>query len=133
MQFQENTIKMRINKDTTYTMVKELISIDSLLLRHQTQLHIAILIKRGRILEIACNSVGSRSKGPGYSKHTIHAERAVLKKIGDVSRLNGASLIVIRISKGMREIVDSEPCHACKCHLEKCMKDYGLKHVYYST
>jgi hypothetical protein len=101
-------------------------------MKHNTQAHIAILMKRGKVIEIASNSLGSRSKGPGYDTRTIHAERAVIKKVGDTSKLAGAILIVIRIARGTHEAVNSEPCHSCRCHLEKCMREYGLKQVYYS-
>jgi len=124
---------MRLNKDRALDLMKELISIDSLSLRHKTQTHIAMIMKRGKIMDIATNSVGSRSRGSGYENRTIHAERAVLKKVGDLSKLAGAILIVIRISKGSKEIANSEPCHSCKCHLQKCIKDYGLRAVYYSA
>lgn len=124
---------MRLSTDTAYHMVNQLISVESVWAKHKTQAHIAIIMKRGKILEIASNSVGSRSKGCGYQERTIHAERAVIKKIGDMSKLNGATLIVIRIMRGTGEVGNSEPCHSCKCHLEKCMRRHGLKSVYYST
>ncbi len=125
--------KMRFNKDTAFQMVNQLISVDSVWAKHTTQAHIAILMKRGKIIEVASNSIGSRSKGAGYETRTIHAERAVIKKVGDMSKLNGATLIVIRIMKGTREVGNSEPCHSCKCHLEKCIREHGLRCVYYST
>ncbi len=99
--------------------------------KHHTSFHIAILYKRGKILAMASNTVGSRSKGCGYSRHTIHAERAVLKKIGDVSQLRGAKLFVVRLDN-KRDILGSEPCHSCKVHLTKCMREYGLRSVHYS-
>lgn len=124
---------MRLSKESALRLVEDHISIESTLTRHSTQTHIAILIKRGKMLDFAMNAVGSRSKGCGYSRSTIHAERAVLKKVGDVSKFAGASLIVIRISKGTKAVINSEPCHACRCHLEKCIRCYGLKSVYYSV
>ena len=99
--------------------------------KHSTSLHFAILYKRGKVIATATNAVGSRSRGCGYSKHTIHAERAVLKKIGDISQLRGAELFVVRLNKS-NDFMNSEPCHACKRHLTKCMREYGLKAVYYS-
>jgi hypothetical protein len=98
-----------------------------------TKLHIAAIIKRGKIMGVAANMVGSRSKGCGYDNWTIHAEQAVLKKVGDVTKLDGAILVVIRIARGTGEVVNSQPCHSCRCHLEKCIKEYGLKSVYYSV
>lgn len=124
---------MKLNKDTALHLIQSEISVNSVWMKHNTQAHIAILMKRGKILEIASNSVGSRSKGSGYQERTIHAERAVLKKVGDVSKLNGATLIVIRIMRGTKEVGNSEPCHSCKCHLEKCMREHGLRQVFYST
>ena len=95
--------------------------------------HVAFIIKHKKILAVAANKVGSRSNGSGYSAKSLHAEKAVVKALGDMSQLRGATLIVIRVMKGTREIGNSEPCHSCKCHLEKCMKEYGLRQVYYST
>jgi len=124
---------MKLNNNNALELVHSAISLSSVWLKHNTQVHIAILMKRGKILEIASNAVGTRSKGSGYQERTIHAERAVLKKVGDVSKLNGATLIVIRIMRGTKEIGNSEPCHSCKCHLEKCIREHGLRQVFYST
>jgi hypothetical protein len=124
---------MGISKEQIYEMTKESISIEQVMSKHRTHAHIAVVMKRNKVLAVASNSIGSRSRGCGYAERTIHAERAVLKKIGDIRQLQGAILFVIRISRGLKEIVNSEPCHACKCHLEKCMKEYGLRNVYYSA
>ena len=124
---------MKLSKATALQMIQSEFSVDSVWLKHNTQVHIAILMKRGKILEIASNAVGTRSKGSGYQERTIHAERAVLKKVGDISMLNGAILIVIRIMRGTKEVGNSEPCHSCRCHLEKCMREHGLRQVFYST
>jgi hypothetical protein len=99
--------------------------------KHNTSFHIAIVYRRGKILAIASNAVGSRSKGCGYSNHTIHAERAVIKKIGDLSLLRGADLFVVRLNRA-KNMLGSEPCHSCKAHLMQCMEKWGLRHVYYS-
>lgn len=99
---------------------------------HRTHLHIAILQNRGKLLAIATNALGSRSKGCGYSDRTIHAERAVIKKVGNISLLRGATMTVIRL-KDNGIIANSKPCHACEKHLTKCIKEYGLRRVYYST
>ena len=124
---------MKLSKATALQMIQSEFSVDSVWLKHNTQVHIAILMKRGKILEIASNAVGTRSKGSGYQERTIHAERAVLKKVGDISKLNGAILIVIRIMRGTKEVGNSEPCHSCRCHLEKCMREHCLRQVFYST
>jgi hypothetical protein len=77
---------MKLSKATALQMIQSEFSVDSVWLKHNTQVHIAILMKRGKILEIASNAVGTRSKGSGYQERTIHAERAVLKKVGDISK-----------------------------------------------
>lgn len=125
---------MRISKENLKEVMEGRLSADTLYdktnLRH---VHVAFVFRRGKLLAIATNFLGTRNKGCGYDHRTIHAERAVLKKLGDVTKLSGAILIVIRIAKGTRDIVNSEPCHSCRCHLEKCIKNYGLKTIYYST
>ncbi len=98
---------------------------------HQTHYHVATLEKGGKVLARSRNRVGSRSRGCGYSDQTIHAERAVVKALGDTSQLRGCVLIVVRINK-QNEIMCSKPCSDCKKFLEKCMKCYGLRKVVYS-
>ncbi len=123
---------MKPNRQHALLHIRENYEIDSLLKRHNTQIHIAMVVKRGKVIGTAVNSIGTRSKGCGYDNYSIHAERAVIKKLGDLRQLEGAFLMVIRIAKGTRQLVNSEPCHTCKCHLEKCIKEYGLRCVYYS-
>ena len=101
-------------------------------LPHRTHFHQAVIIKRNKILAIGHNSVGSRSKGCGYSHQTIHAERAVVKNLGDFSLLRGATLIVYRYN-AHDQLMDSKPCSECHLFLEKCMKEYGLRKVVYSV
>lgn len=97
---------------------------------HNTSLHFAVIIKRGKILATAQNRVGSRSRGCGYSDHTIHAERAVVKNLGNVSMLKGATLCVWRVSR--MGVLPSEPCNECRVFLKKCIDKYGLRLVTYS-
>jgi hypothetical protein len=98
-----------------------------------TSLHIAFLYGRGgALLAMSTNSIGSRSRGAGYSRYTIHAERAVIKMVGDNTLLRGATLVVVRVSK-KGELMSSMPCHECTCHLTKAIAKYGLRRVYYSA
>ena len=98
-----------------------------------TSLHNAFLYGRGgALIAMSTNSIGSRSKGAGYSKYTIHAERAVIKMVGDNTLLRGATLVVVRVSK-KGELMSSLPCHECTCHLTKAMAKYGLRRVFYSA
>lgn len=100
--------------------------------KHNTHLHRAIIVKRGKVLAEATNAVGSRSMGAGFSDRTIHAERAVVKKLGDFNKLRGADLYVFRV--GATEAGRfSEPCPDCQNFLRKCVREYGLRFVFYST
>jgi deoxycytidylate deaminase len=106
-------------------------------MHHLLHIHVAVLMRRGKILAEATNAYGSRSRGSGYSARTIHAERNVIKKLGNIQELRGAEMYVTRISRargpdGVCTIASSAPCHGCSIFLEKCMKEYGLKNVYYT-
>jgi len=124
---------MRMNKEDVFELIKANISLKSVWMKtNLKKAHIAVLMKRGKILEIASNFVGSRQGGCGYDDRSIHAERAVIKKMGDYTKLSGAIMIVIRISRGTNQIANSKPCDVCQCHLDKCIKKHGLKCIYYS-
>ena len=102
---------------------------------HKTQIHVAILMKRGKVISHATNRIGSRSKGVGFSDKTIHAERNCVRQLGDISLLRGASMYIMRVSKDSEnpEFMGSKPCHECEVFLEKCIREYGLKNVYYTS
>lgn len=101
--------------------------------------HIAVLVKRGKILAQATNRNGSRSSGSGYSDRSIHAERNVVKQLGDITKLRGADMYIMRISRdfthrvGFDRYINSTPCRDCQLFLEKCIREYGLKNVYYTA
>jgi hypothetical protein len=106
---------------------------------HTTKLHIAIIVKRGKILAEATNKVASRSNGAASrgSQNYIHAERNVLRTLGDNNKLRGADMYVMRIGKVGRDADDiefkySQPCPECTVFLQKCMRQYGLKNVYFT-
>lgn len=97
-----------------------------------TSLHVAALYGRGGILlGLATNRVGTRSSGAGFSNHTIHAERAVMKAVGDVTLLRGATLVVIRVTKA-GTTANSTPCAECQAVIEAAMRKYGLRRVIHS-
>ena len=102
---------------------------------HETSVHIAIVVLRGKIIAEATNRVGSRSKGSGYSANTIHAEKNVLKVLGDYNKLRDADIYVMRCGKGINafNFINSKPCQGCECFLNKCMNKYGLRKVYYTS
>lgn len=104
---------------------------------HFASIHVAVLMKRGRIIAEATNGFGSRSRGSGYCANSIHAERNVVKEIGNIHELKGAEMYVVRISRNKDleledPFVGSKPCSQCRVFLEKCIKEYGLKNVYYT-
>jgi hypothetical protein len=109
--------------------------IDKLRQAHETNVHIAVVVLRGKIIAEATNRLGSRSKGSGYSAKTIHAERKVLKVLGDYNKLRNADMYVIRCGKGVNSFnfMNSKPCCECVPFLNKCMNKYGLKNVYYTV
>lgn len=101
-------------------------------------LHVAVIALRGKVLATATNRNGTRSMGSGYSTHSIHAEKNVVKQLGDISKLRGADLYVMRISRDVRKVstdkfLCSKPCDECQAFLEKCMREYGLKNVYFTA
>ena len=102
---------------------------------HRTQVHLAILVKRGKVIAQASNRIGSRSKGVGFSDKTIHAERNCVRQLGDISQLRGADMYIMRVSKDSDNPVfmGSKPCHECEVFLEKCIREYGLKKVFYTS
>lgn len=105
---------------------------------HNTKLHIAIIVKRGKILATATNKLASRSSGAATrgSQNYIHAERNVLRVLGDTSKLRGADMYVMRIGKvcKLSDVVFkySQPCPECTVLLQKCMREYGLRNVYFT-
>jgi hypothetical protein len=99
--------------------------------KHRTSLHKAVIVKRGKIIAEATNQIGSRYMGAGFSDNTIHAEKAVIKKLGDFTKLRGADLYVFRVG-GEEHSHFSQPCPDCQMFLKKCMREYGLRFVFYS-
>ena len=104
---------------------------------HTTSVHVAVIVKRGKILAEASNRIGSRSSGSGYSKNTIHAEKNVVKALGDISLLRGADMYIMRLTnnktkEGFDRFLGSAPCNSCQLFLSKCVKEYGLKNVYWT-
>ena len=102
---------------------------------HSTSVHIAIIVLRGKIIAEATNRIGTRSKGCGYSNYTIHAEKNVVKVLGNYNLLRNSDIYVIRCGKGINALnfINSKPCCECECFLNKCMNKYGLNKVYYTS
>ena len=98
--------------------------------------HLALLVCRGKVLKVASNRIGSRSRGSGYGHYTICAERNVIKQVGDLTLLKGCDLFIMKIHEhketGERTFCYSRPCHFCEVFLGKCQREYGLKNIYYT-
>lgn len=107
----------------------------SMRLSHNINVHIAVIVFRGKIIAEATNRIGTRSKGSGYSNCTIHAEKNVVKKLGDFTKLRDADMYVMRCGRGENSEMfrNSKPCSDCEYFLTKCMRKYGLRNVYYTA
>lgn len=93
-------------------------------------LHFAVILKRGKVLAVGRNRIGTRARGSGYSRASIHAERDAVKALGNIAELRGATMLVWRISR--TSLLPSKPCSDCVVFLEACMRKYGLAAVKYS-
>lgn len=95
----------------------------------------AYIVCRGKIIAGATNKFGDRSSGSGYSDRTIHAEKNVVKAVGNLARLRGCDMYIVRAGRGWSDTTffDSRPCPECERFLEKCQREYGLKKVYYTA
>jgi hypothetical protein len=105
-----------------------------------TKLHIAIIVHRGKIIAEARNEIASRSNGAASrgSMNYIHAEKNVVRQLGDISKLKGSVMYVMRIGKKFKDSKDyafkySQPCPQCTVLLTKCIKSYGLQKVYFTS
>jgi hypothetical protein len=105
--------------------------------KQRNSLHVAVITRRGKVLATATNRNGSRSSGSGYSDHSIHAERNVIKELGDITKIRGADMYVMRISRDHKKdntdkFMSSKPCEQCQVFLDKCIREYGLKNIYFT-
>ena len=103
----------------------------------QISVHVALIVKRGKIIAEATNTYGSRSRGSGYSNRSIHAEINAIKQLGNIHEMRGADMYVGRISRdaakeGECKFSRSRPCPVCSVILEKCMREYGLRNIYHT-
>ena len=102
--------------------------------------HVAAVVRRGKLLSCGTNRAGTRASGAGFSGQSLHAERAAVKALGDLSLLRGAELYVGRLPAAghvrdgaASDLLFSRPCHECTIFLEKCMRVWGLRRVLYTT
>jgi hypothetical protein len=104
--------------------------------------HVAVIVSRGKIIAEATNRIGFRSReSRSYSntyvhpEKNIHAERNVIKALGSYSKLKNADMYILKFGRGEArdEFINSKPCARCECYLKKCIKQYGLRNIYYSS
>ncbi len=101
--------------------------IDKQFMRHRTYVHYAEIRKGNKVLATSFNKVKSCLATP-----SMHAERSVVKALGNIKLLKGTTLVVIRIGKNSDEFKNSKPCEHCEGFLKACIKKYGLSRVIYS-
>jgi Cytidine and deoxycytidylate deaminase zinc-binding region len=135
-----NITKMRGTNLFSYLM--ETFRPQSKVDQRYTYLHTCVIVSRGKIIAGATNRIGARAralrKGERYTHNThgpctVHAEIAALRCLGDLNKLRGADMYVWRLSPSVGKPSNSAPCSECRCVLEKCMREYDLRRVYYST
>lgn len=91
--------------------------------KHRGNNHVAMLFRGHKVIAIGQNRVEITGRGKAKS-NMIHAEADVIRSLGNVQKMRGAKLVVIRIAPS--GIINSAPCQACQCLIQKCMKEYGL-------
>jgi hypothetical protein len=104
--------------------------------------HVAVVVYRGKIIAEATNRIGYRHQDWSTYNNTavrekknIHAEENVVRVLGDYNKLRDADMYVMKFGRGDKkeEFVNSKPCPKCECFLNKCMRKYGLRNVYYTS
>ena len=91
----------------------------------------AVIFKGPRIISSAHNYIRSCSAiKPQYRKwfNSLHAEQAAIINAGDVKKLKGCDILVMKVSKTEESISNAMPCKFCMASLIKV----GIRKVYYS-
>lgn len=97
-----------------------------------------IIDNKGTIISKACNKmlnfdtekIKNRDQ---YLKVSYHAEENALKQVNP-KKLFGAKLYVVRYGNSDNKFfANSKPCDRCTIIIDKYMKKYGLKNVFYSV
>ena len=104
--------------------------------------HVAAIVYRGKIIASAVNRIGYRQETSKsyyntflHTERNIHAEENVVKALGNYHKMRDADMYIIRFGRGQNngQYVNSKPCAKCQCFLSKCMREYKLKRVFYTT
>lgn len=101
---------------------------------HRTLVFVAAVVRRGKVIAMATNRVSASARAVACATTvafdgtcTVHAERAVVRQAG-VKQLRNACIVVWRDNKKA-----SAPCKACHAFLCKCIRDWGLRGVFYTA
>lgn len=87
----------------------------------------AIILRKGRVLSAAANSLKTHPKAP-HKHHSSHAEYNCVKKVKNRKLLKGSTMIVYReTATGMPAL--AKPCPSCFDYI----KSLGFKSIIYST
>jgi hypothetical protein len=91
------------------------------------QVHFAVIIKRNKVIAMANN------KFSNFLPHlwSLHAERAVVRNLGNMEKLRGSILFVWRSTETTKKL-DSEPCPNCRIFLQSLIDKWGLKCVIFT-
>lgn len=97
--------------------------------------HGSVIVKDGKIVAKGYNKyTGYDRNGGAYAngKWTVHAEADAIHNYTK-SNMKNADLYVLRFHDKTNEISNSAPCHSCKELIDRCMKKFKLKKVYYTS
>jgi deoxycytidylate deaminase len=84
---------------------------------HKSFTHAALIFKHGSMLSW------------GFNHMNEHAETDALARVPWISEARGATVLVVRTTKGQNLLANSKPCEAC----QRALKAAGIKNVLYST
>jgi hypothetical protein len=100
-------------------------------------INMAIIAKRGKILATATSPNDSRSSASSSSDKIIYVEKSVVRQLGDIRNLRGCDLYIMNISKDNKKdetkFMNSKPCEECQVFLDRCIREYGLNKVYFTS
>ena len=100
-------------------------------------INMAIIAKRGKILATATSPNDSRNSASNSSDKMIYVEKSVVRQLGDIRNLRGCDLYVMKISKNNKkeetQFMNSKPCEECQIFLDRCIREYGLNKVYFTS
>jgi deoxycytidylate deaminase len=104
--------------------------------------HVAVIVYRGKIIASAVNRIGYRQETSKsyyntylHTDRNLHAEENVVRSLGNYNKMKDADMYIMKFGRGKNDgaYVNSKPCAKCACFLSKCMREYKLKRVFYTS